>query len=91
MTFAGQTPRAAAESQLRLFLEYTNHNVDNGTPTLDTARMYCHGRTEELLGDILEENPDMRQAFRIDSKVNAFQGYDESLAPSQGTNYVLIL
>lgn len=75
MTFGGQTDEKGAIEILKVFTSKGYHD-------LDTARMYCHGDTETILGKILKEvNFDIKDGkpFVIASKVNAFKGYDESL------------
>ena len=74
MSYGGQTPKAVAMQQLEHFVSIGHNNVD-------TARMYVHGQTEQLLGEILQESPMLQQTLVIDSKVNAFPDYDKSLHP----------
>ena len=52
-----------------------------GHSTIDTARMYNHGATEEMLGALRSKNPHLR-ALRIDSKANAFKDYNKDLSPA---------
>lgn len=76
MTFGGQTDEQGAIDILKVF-------TSKGYRDIDTARMYCHGNTEVVLGKILKEvNFDLNdnKPFVIASKVNAFKGYDESLS-----------
>jgi aflatoxin B1 aldehyde reductase len=74
MTFSSQTSKEGAIQQLQYF-------VESGFDTIDTARMYGKGKTEELLGEILTEYPELRAKLKIDSKVNPFKGYNENLSP----------
>lgn len=74
MSFGSQTDAQTAEAQIRMFKEA-------GYSTLDTARMYVHGQTEQLLGEIMRNSEELKE-LEIDSKVNAFKGYGyESLTP----------
>jgi aryl-alcohol dehydrogenase-like predicted oxidoreductase len=52
MTFAGQTDK---ESALRMVRKFAASPLSLTTPELDSARMYCGGQTEELLGEVLAE------------------------------------
>ncbi len=72
MTFGVNTDAVVAEEQIKCFNEC-------GYRELDTARMYAHGETEQLLGPILA---DCLEGFFISTKANAFKGYDESLNPT---------
>lgn len=79
MTFSGQTSREETIRQLCYF-------VKNGYVSLDTARMYCHGGTEELLGELLDlfrsdgsYGIDVEK-LKIASKVNPFPAYNKSLS-----------
>ena len=74
MSYGGQTSKAVAKQQLEYFLS-------QGHSHIDTARMYGHGKTEEIIGEILQESPALKQAFLIDSKVNAFPDYNKNLHP----------
>lgn len=71
MTFSGQTSKENALKMVRAFVS-SPLSLDN--PELDSARMYGGGTTEELIGDILEENPDLRKACVVATKANPFLG-----------------
>lgn len=72
MTFGGQTSKQDATSMLERF-------VAAGHAEIDTARMYEHGATERMLGEIFAERGDLRDALKTATKANAFKGYDERL------------
>jgi len=76
MTFGSpQTNEREAIEIMKLFTNKGYHDID-------TARMYCHGSTEVVLGKILKEDVNLKtlsSSLIIASKVNAFKGYDESL------------
>lgn len=74
MTFGNQTSQSEARDQIKLFLSQSHRRID-------TARMYCHGLTEDILGEI-SHDPTLGIVDKIEfaSKVNAFQGYNESLS-----------
>lgn len=77
MTIGAQTSKEQAAEQLIYFNQRGYHQVD-------TARMYCHGLTEEILGELchdssLEES--VVSKLRFSSKANAFADYNKSLAP----------
>lgn len=78
MTFGGQTNKDDAIQQLKLF-------VSRGYNEIDTARMYCRGKTEEMLGEVLRvpaiESDKVLESIRISSKVNPFKGYNDNLSP----------
>lgn len=76
MTFGAQTSKLEAADQLRYFQTKSYHLVD-------TARMYCHGLTEEILGELLTEAEHGIDASKlyIATKVNAFPDYNKSLSP----------
>ena len=70
MTFGSQTNQPDATAQLA-------HFVGLGHSEVDTARMYNKGGTETMLGAIFGERADLRDAVRVASKANAFDGYDK--------------
>lgn len=72
MTFSDQVDKPAAASMLELFSQ-------SGGDELDTAYVYCKGRTEELLGALLP--PDKRSKLFLASKVHPWN--DEGLQPDQ--------
>ena len=72
MTFGSQTNQPDATAQLA-------HFVGAGHAEIDTARMYNKGGTETMLGAIFRERDDLRDAVRVASKANAFDGYDKVL------------
>ena len=61
MTFGDQVEQAAAQTLLQTF-------TDAGHNELDTAHIYCDGRTEEMLGRMLP--PATRSELYLASKVN---------------------
>lgn len=48
-------------------------------PEIDSARMYCAGKTEYLLGEILTEDPTLLSSMSLATKVNPF--FSSSLLP----------
>lgn len=80
MSMGGQTTEAVATEQMKYFLS-------KGYIEIDTARMYCNGNTELLLGRVLktlasqsESQPILNlDKIRIASKVNPFRGYNNNL------------
>lgn len=76
MTFGSQATVQVASEQLRVFQE-------KGHFEIDTARMYNHGKTEEILGEIMgnEANSNFCLGFQVSSKVNPFKTYNENLTP----------
>jgi len=72
MTFGDQVDQAGAESLLTSF-------ITAGHSELDTAHIYCEGRTENMLGRML--TPDNRSELYIASKVNPW--YDDGLQASE--------
>ena len=64
MTFGGQTDKAAATRMLDLCM-------DSGINFLDTANVYNHGASEEMLGQLLEGR---RKDFVLASKVRNKMG-----------------
>lgn len=76
MTFAGQTKAADAAQQLSLFAAHPQPRE----ACIDTARMYCHGATETMLGELLHGGG--LPPLLVDSKANPFAGYDENLSPA---------
>jgi aflatoxin B1 aldehyde reductase len=50
--------------------------------------MYCHGKTEEIIGETCKDSIYGLESsfFKIASKVNAFSGYNESLTPESVRN-----
>jgi aryl-alcohol dehydrogenase-like predicted oxidoreductase len=76
MTYGGQTCKADVASILKDFS--TNYPTLVGpVPEIDTARMYCSGATETLLGEIIARDPSL-QNVSIASKANPF--FKESLS-----------
>lgn len=80
MTFAMQCDKDASTAQLKGFV------AGNATETrpryeLDTARMYARGYTENMLGDIFRENPELKKNFIVATKANPFKGFNENLRP----------
>ena len=95
MTFADQVNHGDALNMLRTFASSScalaNTTGASGRVELDTARMYVHGRTEALLGKVLNEklthhgtsdsSPYLRERFYIATKANPFKGYNDNLRP----------
>ncbi|KAJ1459256.1 NADP-dependent oxidoreductase domain-containing protein [Pelagophyceae sp. CCMP2097] len=73
MTFSAQSDKAASVLQLKALLAA-------GHSELDTARMYEHGKTEKLLGEVLHSDAFKNAGFKVASKANPFQGYGETLS-----------
>ena len=65
MTFGNQSDRETTKMCLRKFLELAPDSE------ADTARMYTHGGTETLLGELFEEDPTLRPKI-LATKVNPF-------------------
>ena len=72
MTFGDQVDQAAAETLITSFR-------NTGCNELDTAFSYCEGRTEEMLGRLL--NAEERKQLYIASKVNPWS--DGGLQPAE--------
>jgi aflatoxin B1 aldehyde reductase len=75
MTFAGQTAEDAAKTMLSAFVASPLSKQD---PQIDSARMYCGGKTEELIGKILTEDTSLLNQVSLATKAHPFMG--ESLA-----------
>lgn len=75
MTFAGQTQLEDAGAMVRAF-------VGRGHSELDIARMYEHGASEEMLGALLADEPQLRARLSIASKANPFAGHEKTLSAS---------
>jgi aflatoxin B1 aldehyde reductase len=73
MTFAGQTGLDDAGAMLRTF-------AAAGHVEVDTARMYEHGKSEEMLGALLASEPRMRDSLAIASKANPFATHERTLS-----------
>lgn len=73
MTFAGQTAIDEAGAMVRAF-------VDAGHAEVDTARMYEHGKSEELIGALLAADPSLGASLAIASKANPFATHDLTLS-----------
>jgi aflatoxin B1 aldehyde reductase len=61
MTFAGQVDKTGAEKMIDSFQA-------EGGAELDTAFMYCDGKTEKLLGEIL--TAEKQKIFQVATKIN---------------------
>lgn len=72
MTFGDQVDQDTAQKMLQQF-------TAAGHAELDTAHIYCNGRTEEMLGRLLP--PEARDKLYIASKVNPWN--DNGLQPAQ--------
>ena len=72
MTFGDQVDQDTARQMLQQFTRAGNHD-------LDTAHIYCDGRTEEMLGRLLPA--EARDKLFIASKVNPWN--DNGLQPAQ--------
>ncbi|MBT8436268.1 MAG: aldo/keto reductase [Gammaproteobacteria bacterium] len=70
MTFGDQVDQDSAQEMLAQFTAAGNHEID-------TAHIYCDGRTEEMLGRLLA--PAARDQLYIASKVNPWN--DDGLKP----------
>lgn len=79
MTFAGQTNKAVATEMINYFIA-NNKLESRGVVELDTARMYEHGATEKLLGEIVTEN-NFKDKVIIASKMNPFITHQKTLSP----------
>ena len=72
MTFGDQVEQAGAEEMLAQFTRRGNHEID-------TAHIYCDGRTENMLGSMI--SAETRAEFYIASKVNPWN--DGGLQPAE--------
>lgn len=72
MTFGDQVDQDTAQEMLQQFTAAENNEID-------TAHIYCDGRTEEMLGRLLP--PEARNKLYIASKVNPWN--DSGLRPDQ--------
>jgi aflatoxin B1 aldehyde reductase len=72
MTFGDQVEEDSAQALIQQFTAAGNHE-------LDTANVYCEGRTEEMLGRLL--SPSARDQLYIASKVHPWN--DNGLQPAQ--------
>ena len=75
MTFSGQTDKSAACAMVEKFSQADTSLVGR-YPELDTARMYCGGGTETLLGEMLTDGsiaPEIVSTLRIATKANPTQ------------------
>ena len=82
MTIGGQTNQADATTMLLDFSgneEWSDLVKEN--PMIDTAIMYCNGKTEQILGDIISKNKDKLTSLSIATKANPFTT-DKNLSPS---------
>jgi len=71
MTFSAQTGQKESVEMLETF-------VKQGHTEIDTARMYCKGKTETLLGEVLDGK--LKETLKVASKCNPFPFADESLS-----------
>jgi aflatoxin B1 aldehyde reductase len=72
MTFGDQVEQAGAEEMLAQFTRRGNHEID-------TAHIYCDGRTENMLGSMI--SAETRAELYIASKVNPWN--DGGLQPAE--------
>jgi aflatoxin B1 aldehyde reductase len=72
MTFGDQVEQATAEEMLAQFTRRGNHEID-------TAHIYCDGRTENMLGSMI--SAETRAELYIASKVNPWN--DGGLQPAE--------
>mmetsp|Transcript_1634 Transcript_1634/g.2466 ORF Transcript_1634/g.2466 Transcript_1634/m.2466 type:complete len:530 (+) Transcript_1634:189-1778(+) len=81
MTMGGQVSPNASLKMLEKFVvsPCVQKHLTSGKAEIDTARMYQHGKTEMVLGDIMGD--DLKKRFYIATKANPFKGYNESLRP----------
>lgn len=79
MTFAGQTNKAVATEMIKSFIS-NNKLETRPTIELDTARMYEHGKTEQMLGEIISEE-NLKDKVIVASKMNPFDTHDKTLTP----------
>jgi len=83
MTFAGQTEEKDAVTMVSRFAKEYRELV-GACPELDTARMYCYGNTEKMIGAMKERLPDLLGAVgatSIATKANPFMA-GHSLSPA---------
>ena len=72
MTFGGQVDRETAKAMIDSYLESGNNEID-------TAHIYCDGKTETMLGELLPALP--RERVYLATKVNPWN--EGGLAPEQ--------
>lgn len=80
---AGQVDRETSMDMLDSFASAlcVRRHLTDGRAEIDTASMYQHRRTEQLLGDVLSKRADLRRSVFVATKANPFPGYGESLRP----------
>ena len=77
MTYGGQTSKTDAAAIVTAFAtDYPS--LVGPVPELDTARMYCSGGTETMIGELARENPALKMS--IATKANPFMGKSLSAA-----------
>lgn len=82
MTMASQVNIQDSLKMLNSFVRMNEAIVGpSGLHELDTARMYNHGRTEDLLGTLLEKTASLRVKCSLATKANPFSGYNHNLRP----------
>jgi len=69
MTFGGQTDQDTATQMLAEFA-----SSSSGRCRIDSARMYCGGETDKMLGRIFEEDKTLGDKFAASCKSNPFMG-----------------
>jgi aflatoxin B1 aldehyde reductase len=69
MTFSSQTDKATSKTMIEGFIVSP---LSGNMPHLDSARMYGGGKTEELLGELLTEDPSLSDRCTIATKANPF-------------------
>eukprot|EP00948_MAST-09A_sp_MAST-9A-sp1_P004162 g4162.t1 len=72
MTFGATTGKADALKMIQLF------TGTHGFKQLDTARMYASGHTEEVLGSLFVENPELLK-YPVATKANPWNGLSLSV------------
>ena len=87
MTFAGQTGETDAVAMVSRFAKEYRELV-GACPELDTARMYCNGDTEKMIGSMKGALPELlgaAGATSLATKANPFQpGHSLSAAGLKG-------
>ena len=80
MTFSGQTAKTAAIEMTMSLASKKYKALAGSVPELDTARMYCEGNTEIMVGEILNEAcPELKASGGISIATKAIPSQDQGL------------
>ena len=84
MTFAGQTNKASAVTMVERFIASPLSGTNGMMPHLDSARMYGGGNTENMIGEMLSEDPTLAERCTIATKANPFLHFTLTAEGVQG-------